>query len=132
MLVDFEGFDELIQEIELIERATEKAKDEALIAAGDVLLEETKNQVYSVLQRRTGQALESLTRTEPKNGELFVGTKGGAKQPGFYLYMQEFGFFNVRAGRFIPPKPFASVAFSRSRNKMLDAQVKVLRRGMGM
>ena len=133
MDIKFEGFDELLQELETLERKMDgEIKDEALIAAGDILLEEKQSQVYSVLQRRSGQALESLTRTDPYNDELFVGTKGGAKQPGYYLYMQEFGFFSVRAGRFIPPKPFASIAFNNVINKMLDAQVKVLRRGMGM
>lgn len=133
MDLKFEGFDELIQEIDRIEGVTEQIKDEALIAGGDVLLKRMQAEVYANgLDRISGDAQESLTRTDPQNGELFVGTQGGKKQPGFYLYMHEFGYFNVRAGRFIAPLPFASIAFDRSKNEMLDAQVKVLRKGLGM
>lgn len=134
MELEFDGFDQLIQEIEQIERdISEETRDEALKEAGDVLLKRMENEVYAHgLTRRSGEAQESLTRTDPKNGEVFVGTQGGKQQPGFYLYFHEFGYFNVRAGRFIPPKPFASLAYQNALNQMLDAQVKVLQRRLGM
>lgn len=133
MEFEFEGLEELIQEVEKMEKVSEEIKDEALIAAGDILLEEMKQSVYAYgLTPRSGKAPETLTRTKPKDGVLFVGTQGGKKQPGYYLYMQEFGFYNVWAGRFIGPKPFASIAFEKSKRKMLDEQVKVLRKGLGM
>lgn len=133
MRLDFEGLDELIREIDRIEGITEDIKDEALIAGGDVLLEQMKAEVYRHgLTRRTGEAQSSLTRTEPENGELFVGTQGGKKQPGFYLYFHEFGYYNVRARRFIPPRPFASIAYNIALPKILDAQVKVIRRRLGL
>lgn len=133
MQFEFDGLEELIKEIDNLSEVTEEIKDEALIAAGDILLKEMQESVYAYeLSPHTGQAPSTLTRTKPKDGELFVGTKGGKKQPGYYLYMQEFGFYSVRAGRFIPPKPFASIAFQRSTSKMLDAQVEVMRKGLGM
>lgn len=132
MQFEFEGIDELIKEIDRIEEITEDLKDEALVEGGEILLKAMQEEVYNVLQRRTGEGGESLTRTDPENGELFVGTQGGAKQPGFYLYMQEFGFYNVRAGRFLAPKPFASIAFNKSTSAILDAYVNVFRKGMGM
>ena len=132
MRIEFDGLDQIIEEFERLENVPQEISDDALIVAGDILLEETQKQVYQFLKRRSGDSVDALIRTKPKDGELFVGTKGGAKQPGFYLYMQEFGFFNVQAGRFLPPKPFASVAFQRSKNKMLDAQVDLVRRRLGM
>ena len=129
MEFEYDGFDQLIQEIESLEKVTKDVQDEALIAAGDVLVENMQSQVYAHgLQRRSGTGQASIGRTNPKNGELFV----GPSKSGFYLYMHEFGFFNVRAGRFIGPKPFASIAFNQATSKMLDEQIKILRRGMGM
>lgn len=134
MELEFDGFDSLIKELEQIENNIDDSiRDEALTEAGDVLLKQMKNEVYAHgLTRRTGEAQASLTKTDPKDGEVFVGTQGGKKQPGFYLYFHEYGYYNVRAGRFIPPRPFASIAYQNALNKMLDAQVKVVQRRLGM
>lgn len=129
---EFEGIDELIREIDKIEGITEELKDQALIEGGDLLLDAMKEEVYNVLTPRSGKSPENMTRTDPENGELFVGIKGGAQQPSYYLYMQEVGFYNVWAGRFIAPKPFASIAFNKSINPILNAYVDVFRKGLDM
>lgn len=132
-MIDFEGLDELIAEVDRIEGITDSLKDQALIAGGEILLTNMIASVYSHgLQRRTGEAQGALTRTDPKNNELFVGVKGGKKQPGFYLYMHEFGFYNVRAGRFIAPKPFASIAYENSKSEIMNAYADEFRKGLGM
>ncbi|MYL41823.1 HK97-gp10 family putative phage morphogenesis protein [Virgibacillus salexigens] len=129
----FEGIDELIREIDLIEQVPSRVKNRALKNAGDLLRERMKAEVYSHgLHRISGEAQDSIIRTDPKNGELFVGTQGGAKQPGYYLYMHEFGYWNVKAGRFISPKPFASIAYELSKSEILDIYVRELRKEMGM
>jgi len=131
--VEIDGIDDLIKELENLERATEEAKDDALISGGELLKNKIKSEVYSHgLHRRTGQAQESIVRTDPKDGELFVGTQGGAKRPGFYLYMHEFGYYNVKAKRFIAPKPLVSVVYENSKNEILEAYAKVFRRRWGM
>ena len=133
MNLEFSGIDELIAEIERIENLTDDLKDKALISGGDILLERMKTEVYANgLHKLTGEGQESLIRTEPKDGELFVGTQGGKKQPGFYLYMHEFGFYNVRARRFIAPRPFASIAYENSKDDILSAYVDEFRKGLGM
>lgn len=133
MHLEFEGLDELIAEIDRIEGITEELKDQALIAGGDYLRDRFKAEVYSHgLHPHSGKSPDAITRTDPANHELFVGTKGGAKQPGFYLYMQEFGFYNVRAKRFIPPKPTFSIVYENSKNAILDEYVKEFRKGLGM
>lgn len=132
-MLEFEGLDELIAEIDRIETLTEELKDEALIAGGDYLKERMKAEVYSHgLNRLSGEAQESIVRTDPVNRELFVGTQGGKKQPGFYLYMHEFGYWNVWAQRFIAPRPFASPVYENSKGQILDEYVKVFQRGLGM
>lgn len=129
MRLEFEGLDELLREIDLISMASERAKNRALRRAGDLLKDRMRAEVYNHgLTRRTGEAEESIDRTEPKNGELFVGIKGGHKVDGYYLYMHEFGFYNVRARRFIAPKPFASIAFELSKGQILDIYVEELRK----
>lgn len=133
MMFEFEGIDELIREIDRIEGMTDDLKDKALIAGGDLLQKNTKDAVYAYgLNKRSGRAQEAIIRTEPKNHELFVGTQGGKKQDGFYLYMHEFGFWNVRAGRFIPPRPFASIAYESSKDGILEKYAEVFRKGLDM
>lgn len=133
MRIEFEGIDELIKEIELLEQVSTRTRNRALRRAGDFLQEQYKNHVYAHgLTRRTGQAEGSIIRTEPRKGELFVGTKGGAQVEGYYLYMHEFGYYNVRAKRFIPPKPFASIAYELSKGKILDIYVEEIRKELGI
>lgn len=132
-MIEFEGLDELIAEIDRIENITEELKDEALIAGGDLLRDRVQSEVYSHgLTKRSGVAQESIVRTDPVNSELFVGTEGGKKQPGFYLYMHEFGYYNVRARRFIAPLPLMSIVYENNKNNILDEYVKVFRKGLGM
>lgn len=131
MRLDFEGLDELIAELDRIEGLTDEIRDRALIRGGDILRDRMKAEVYAHgLNRITGEAQASITRTDPQNGELFVGTQGGRKQPGFYLYMHEFGYFNVRARRFIPPRPFASIAYELTKPDIMDAYVDEVRKGL--
>lgn len=133
MKFEFEGLDQLIAEIDKIEGLTEKLKDKALIEGGDLLRDKIKSEVYSHgLHRRSGEAQAAIVRTDPQNGELFVGTQGGKKQPGFYLYMHEFGYYNVRAKRMIAPLPLVSIVYENNKNAILDKYVSVFQRGLGM
>lgn len=132
-MIDFEGIDELIAEVSKLEGISGRVRNRALRRAGDKLRDRMKQEVYNHgLDRISGEAQESLIRTNPKNGVLYVGTKGGAQMPGFYLYMHEFGYYNVRAGRFISPKPFASIAFEMTKGEILDIYAEELRKEMGM
>lgn len=133
MELELEGLDDLIEELERIEQVSEDAKDEALIAGGDLLRDRIKAEVYSHgLTRRSGQAQEAIVRTDPVNGELFVGAQGGRKAPGYYLYMHEFGFYNVRAKRFIAPKPLVSVVYQASTGAILEKYAEIFRRRYGL
>lgn len=133
MDINLEGLDELIREVERIEKQSESLKDESLIAGGDFLRDKLKSEVYSHgLTKRSGEAEGSIVRTDPQNNELFVGTQGGKKQPGFYLYMHEFGYYNVRAQRFISPLPLVSVVYENNKNMILEKYAEVFRKGLGM
>src|SRR5690625_603558 len=96
MNFDYEGLDELIAESDRIEGLSNELKDQALIEGGDYLRDQIKSEVYSHgLTRRSGEAEEAIVRTDPDNNELFVGTQGGKKQPGFYMTMQDIGYLIV-------------------------------------
>lgn len=129
MRLEIEGLDELINKINRLESITQDARDEALIAGGDYLRDKIKSEVYSHgLTRRTGEAQRAIVRTDPKDGVVYVGTQGGAKRPGYYLYMHEFGYYHVRARRFIAPKPLVSVVFSNNTQNILNEYAKVFRK----
>lgn len=132
-MIEFTGIDQLIEEFGKFEDVGQDVKDEALIAGADVVKEQMKSEVYAHgLTRRSGEAEESIDRTDPEDDEIFIGPRGGAKVPGFYLYFHEFGYFNVLAGRFMPPKPFASIAFENAKGRVLEKQAEVYKRRMGM
>lgn len=133
MKLDFQGIDELIKEVELLEKVPKKVKNRALKRAGDLLKDRMKREVYNHgLDKISGEARDSIVRTDPKNGELFVGTEGGVQQPGYYLYMHEFGYWNVKAKRFMPAKPFALISFELSKGQILDIYVQEIRKEMGL
>jgi HK97 gp10 family phage protein len=128
-MIEFEGIDELLEELEAIGADIEKLKNKALIAGADLLKERMREEVYRHgLHKRTGTAEKSIDRTNPKNGEIFVGNT----PDGFYLYFHEFGFWNTWADRYIPPRPFASIAYEQSKDDVLDKMAEVLREGLGM
>lgn len=133
MELTIDGLDELIEYIDKLDKESERAIDEALIAGGDFLKEKYEQGVYSHgLNRRSGISERSITRTEPSGGELFVGVKGGAKVDAYYLYMQEYGFYNVRAKRFIAPKPTFATIYENNKDALLNEYVKVFRMRYGL
>lgn len=133
MELTIDGLDELIEFVENLEHESEKAIDEALVAGGELLKEKYEQEVYShYLSRRSGLSAKSITRTDPKNRELFVGIRGGAKVDTYYLYMQEYGFWHVKKGQFIAPKPTFSTIYENYKNEILNEYVKVFRMRYGL
>lgn len=133
MELTIDGLDELIEFVDKLESESEKAIDEALIAGGDLLKKKYEAEVYShYLTRRSGISEKSITRTEPKNNELFVGIQGGRKVPAYYLYMQEYGFWHVKKGKFIAPKPTFATIYENNKDAILNEYVKVFRMRYGL
>lgn len=133
MQLEIDGLDELINFLEDMQQNTEPAINEALIAGGDYLRDRVKSEVYSHgLTKRSGEAEKAIVRTDPINNELFVGTEGGKRKPGYYLYMHEFGYWNVQARRFIPAKPLVSTVYERSKSRILEKYAEVFRKRYGL
>lgn len=133
MQLEFEGIDELIKNVEFLQQIPSRVKNRALKRAGNLLRDRMRDEVYKHgLTRRSGDAEESIIRTDPKNGVVYVGTQGGVQQPGYYLYMHEFGYYNVAAKRFIPPKPFASISWELSKGEILNIYVEEIYKEIDM
>ena len=133
MNLEIEGLEELLAEVERLETVSEKLKDEALKAGAELLKKRTSEQIYSHgLNKRTGRSVEAVDSTEPMNDEVFVGLKGGKKSPHYYLAIQENGFYNVRAKRFIAPKPTFQTVYENSKGDILKEYAKVFKRGLGL
>lgn len=127
IMIDFEGIDELIAEVEAMNQDVGRLKKEALEAGGDLLAERWREDLYSYgINARTGKAADSIRRGPVRNGEVFV----GPTSDGFYLYMLEYGFYNVQARRFIAPRPTASIIYERSKGDILGEYAKVFRGGL--
>lgn len=126
-MIEFDGIDELLKELDSIEADLPNLKKKALIESADLLKDRMQKGVYSHgLNRHSGKAPTYIDRTSPRNDEIYVGNTSD----GYYLFFHEEGFYNVRARRFIEPRPFASVIYEKSKGAILDEQVKVLREGL--
>lgn len=129
MELEIEGLDDLIEFIERMDGEKEPIINEALEVSGDYLKEKYSSGVYSHgLTRRSGDSAEAVTRTNPVNGSLYVGVKGGRKVKGYYLHMHEFGFWNVRAKRFIAPRPTFGTIYANEQNNILQKQAEVFKK----
>lgn len=133
MEIEIEGLDMLIDFLNDMQQNVEPTMNEALVKGGDYLKDKITQEVYSHgLTRRSGEAQKAIVRTDPVNNSLYVGTQGGVRAPGFYLYMHEFGYYNVRARRFISPKPLVSVVYKNNKDAVLEKYAEVFRKRWGM
>lgn len=102
MEFEFEGIDELMQQIDLLGMNANKARDEALLKAAEYL----QAQVESVVRVLTGNLKANIEISEIKDGEIevYVDNQGKA----YYGHMLEFGTSKMLA------KPFMFPTFQRS------------------
>jgi HK97 gp10 family phage protein len=124
MGIKLEGMDELLRQIDKLGSKAEQTKNKALEEAGDFLKERIKANVPV----RTGNLQKNIVRSEVKDGKVEV----GASPDGFYGYFLEFGFFNKRVKRRIPPRPFVGPAFEANKKAIRDKMATVIKRGLGL
>src|SRR5690625_2828379 len=120
MRVEMEGMDEAIRKINELGSKGEAIERKALQEAGDRRVEQFK---AAAPKGDTGNLIDSITKTEVKNGEVEV----GPSSDGFYGKFIEFGFYNKRVKRQIPPRPWMGPAFERQKpaiNMMMASAIK--------
>lgn len=120
MELEFEGMDQLVQQLERIGNEANKYSEEALIEAGTTLQEEVKKRVPV----RTGNLKNhiELSEVEDKTIDVYVDQQGNA----YYGAMIENGTSKMRA------QPFMYPAFHNSRGKIQRKMISVLSRRLGL
>jgi len=123
MELEFEGMDQLVQQLERIGNEAEKYSEEALIKAGTGLQKEVKSRA-PVRTHAGGTLKANIELSEVENGEInvYVDQQG----PAYYGYFLENGTSKMRA------RPFMYPAFHRSKNKMQREMISVLSKRMGL
>lgn len=126
MEFDFEGFDELLNQIEKLgDKATDIEKV-SLQTGAEVLKEDYQNNIYNRIGYDTGVSQESITVSKISNHQIHIGPTTDA----FYLRFLENGFYNVMAKKFIPATPIFQPIFLQSREKVLKAMIEAARNEM--
>lgn len=120
MDIQFDGMDELMQQIERMGSDVNHAKNEALTKGAEHLREK----VQSVVRVMTGNLKANIEISEIKDGEIevFVDNQGDA----YYGHMLEFGTSRMRA------YPFMYPAFQRSTTSINRIMANTLRLKMGL
>lgn len=105
MEFEFEGIDELVQQIEAMGQNAEGAKNEALDKSAEFLQEEVRT-IAPIRAVGGGNLRAHIERSEVKDGEIevYVDNQGKA----YYGHMLEFGTSKMSA------QPFMFPAFQRS------------------
>ena len=123
MRFEFEGIDELIQQLERTGSNMSDSKADALEAGAEVLQKATQER--APVRAVNGGTLKANIEISDIDGEdiyVFVDQQGIA----YYGYFQEFGTSNMTA------QPFMAPAFNHSRSQIEQAMAMSLRRRLGL
>ncbi|MCT1575698.1 HK97 gp10 family phage protein [Oceanobacillus kimchii] len=121
MEMQFQGLDELMLELEGMERDTEKSKKDALEAGGKVM--QTAAKSIAPVRAVGGGTLKAnieISDIENDQIEVFVDNQGKA----YYGYMLEVGTSKM------PAQPFMGPAFNQSRIRIEQAMANSIRNSL--
>ncbi|OEH52996.1 hypothetical protein AQ616_18310 [Oceanobacillus sp. E9] len=115
MDMQFQGLDELMRELDGMERDTEKSKKDALEAGGKVMQKSAKD----IVRVRTGNLKGHIELSDVENDqiEVYVDNQGKA----YYGYMLEVGTSKMSA------QPFMGPAFNQNRIRIEQAMANSIR-----
>lgn len=124
--MELEGMDNLIRKIEDMGKAGTRIENAALKKAGELIMEEAKNNVPF----RKGKLKEGLkvSGVRKKGGNKFVlaGIQKGDNSKIFYGKFLEFGTSKMKA------RPFMGPAYESKKEEAKEAIKDELRRGLGL
>lgn len=124
MTFDVDGMDELLKQLDRLQEIGDDMQKAGLKAGGKTLQNVFKDNIYNRIDRDSGTARESITLSRVnKKGKLYVGPTGEA----FYLEFLVNGFFNKRAGKFIPATPIFQPLFLQNRMKVVESMIEAAR-----
>lgn len=118
--------EQLIRKIEDMGKAGARVENEALKKAGEVILNEAKNNA----PQKTGKLKEGLkvssVRKKNDNKYVLVGIQKGDNSNIFYGKFLEFGTSKM------PAKPFMAPAYESKKEEVKEIIKEELRRGLGL
>nr|WP_207794467.1 HK97-gp10 family putative phage morphogenesis protein [Clostridium botulinum] len=124
--MELDGMDNLIRKIEDIGKAGTRIENKALKKAGELIVEEAKNNVPF----RKGKLKEGLkvSGVRKKNGNKFVlaGIQKGDNSKIFYGKFLEFGTSKMKA------RPFMGPAYESKKEEAKEVIKEELRKGLGL
>lgn len=124
--MELEGMDQLIKKIADMGKAGIMVENAALKKAGEVILEEAKNNV----PERTGKLKNGLkvSGVKSKNGRKYVlvGIQKSDNSEIFYGKFFEFGTSKMKA------KPFMAPAYESKKRAVTEIIKEEIRRGLGL
>ncbi|HCL4447466.1 MULTISPECIES: HK97-gp10 family putative phage morphogenesis protein [Clostridium] len=124
--MELDGMDNLIRKIEDMGKAGTRIENKALKKAGELIVEEAKNNVPF----RKGKLKEGLkvSGVRKKNGNKFVlaGIQKGDNSKIFYGKFLEFGTSKMKA------RPFMGPAYESKKEEAKEVIKDELRKGLGL
>ncbi|HID0883020.1 TPA: HK97-gp10 family putative phage morphogenesis protein [Clostridium botulinum] len=124
--MELDGLDELIRKVQDMGRAGTMIENRALKKAGELIVEEAKNNVPF----RKGKLKEGLkvSGVRKKNGNKFVlaGIQKGDNSKIFYGKFLEFGTSKMKA------RPFMGPAYESKKEEAKEVIKEELRKGLGL
>lgn len=124
--MEFEGIEELMKRISEMGKAGVRAENKALKKAGEIIVEEAKNNV----SERTGKLKEGLkvsgVRKKDGNKYILAGIQKGDNSKIFYGKFLEFGTSKMSA------KPFMAPAYESKKNEANEIIKQELRNALNL
>ncbi|WP_156290785.1 HK97-gp10 family putative phage morphogenesis protein [Oceanobacillus salinisoli] len=123
MRVEFEGMEELIQEMQKMETGMNESKNEALLKGAEVVQKETKK-LAPVRSQGGGTLRDNINISDIEKDDIYVYVD--QQGPAYYGYFLEYGTSKMSA------RPFMAPAFNRSRFQIEQAMATSLRKRLGL
>lgn len=128
--MELDGLDNIVSRIESMGKAGSKLEGTALKLAGNIMLEEAKNNLESNSNVRTGKLRDNLevsgVKRKGNKKYVMIGIQKGDNSNIFYGKFLEWGTSKMSANPFLGP------AFVSKKSEAKELIMNELRRGLGL
>nr|WP_208461159.1 HK97-gp10 family putative phage morphogenesis protein [Clostridium botulinum] len=124
--MELDGMDNLIRKVEDMGKAGTRIENKALKKAGELIVEEAKNNVPVKTEKLKKGLKVSGVRKKGGNKFVLAGIQKGDNSKIFYGKFLEFGTSKMKA------RPFMGPAYESKKNEAKEVIKDELRRGLGL
>lgn len=125
-MIEFEGMDEILRNIEELGKKGKAIEEKALNEGADHMMRTLK--ATNRFKDDTGTLRGSITKSQVKDGRIEV----GPSDKGFYGRFLEFGFYNKRVKRQIPPRPWMAPEYETNVGKIQEIMKDTAKKELGL